>query len=432
MERVEDSVLRKDSPSWRTRSLPFVVVCAAGVLAAACQSASSTTGSGKGGISGSVVKATVQVLITPAAGSKDVNPASGITVTAARGVLRTVSVSGGQVSGTLNAARTVWHSNWTLPVAKALTVTATAADQAGHVVTRTSTFRTLTPAQSFTTMIFEGYQQTYGVGMPIILEFSRPITNRAAVERSLVVTTSKPVVGAWYWDTSQTLVFRTRDYWPTNTSVSFVGHLNGVQGAPGVYGTHLLTQQFRIGGSLIVVASTSTHRMKLYRGGRLIRNWPISSGRPGDDTPDGTYLTIEKANPTLMKGPGYSIEVPWSVRFTWTGDYLHDAYWSVGQQGFTNVSHGCVNMAPADAQFYYQMAVPGDPVTITGSPKGGTWDNGWTYWFLTWAQFLKGSALHQAVLAGPHGSAFVSPDTLAASAASAPLGKPWPENSRVG
>ena len=70
-----------------------------------------------------------------------------------------------------------------------------------------------------------------------------------------------------------------------------------------------------------------------------------------------------------MKGPGYSIEVPWSVRFTWSGDYLHDAYWSVGQQGFTNVSHGCVNMPPADAESYYKMAVPGDPVTITGSPR---------------------------------------------------------------
>ncbi len=91
-----------------------------------------------------------------------------------------------------------------------------------------------------------------------------------------------------------------------------------------------------------------------------------------------------------MTGPGYSIEVPWSVRFTWTGDYLHDAYWSTGEQGFTNVSHGCVNMPPADAEVYYQMAVPGDPVTITGSPRAGEWDNGWTEWFLTLAQVPEG------------------------------------------
>ena len=75
-----------------------------------------------------------------------------------------------------------------------------------------------------------------------------------------------------------------------------------------------------------------------------------------------------------------------------SGDYLHDAYWSVGEQGFANVSHGCVNLSPADAETYYKLAVPGDPVTITGSPRAGAWDNGWTVWFLSWNQLLHGSA----------------------------------------
>ncbi len=110
-----------------------------------------------------------------------------------------------------------------------------------------------------------------------------------------------------------------------------------------------------------------------------------------------------------MVGPGYNIEVPLSVRITWSGDYLHDAFWSVGGQGFTNVSHGCVNMSPADAAIYYRMAVPGDPVRITGSPRAGTWDNGWTMWFLPWNRWVRGSALHEAVRAGPSGSTFVSP-----------------------
>jgi hypothetical protein len=180
------------------------------------------------------------------------------------------------------------------------------------------------------------------------------------------------------------------------------------------------------------VASTTSHHMRLYRAGKLIHRWPISTGRPGDNTPNGTYLTIDKGNPVDMKGPGYNIKVPWSVRFTWSGDYLHDAYWSVGEQGFTNVSHGCVNMAPADAEFYYKMAVPGDPVTIVGSPKGGTWDNCWTEWFLSWHSLLKGSALHQVVVAGPDGSKFVDPSTLTTSSASAPLGTAKPGNSRGG
>ena len=92
-----------------------------------------------------------------------------------------------------------------------------------------TSFRTLIPRATFQTQIFEGYQQTYGVGMPIILTFSHPVTCKAAVERSLQLWTSKPVYGAWYWDTSTSLVFRPRTYWPQHTQVRFAAHLAGVE-----------------------------------------------------------------------------------------------------------------------------------------------------------------------------------------------------------
>jgi lipoprotein-anchoring transpeptidase ErfK/SrfK len=424
----------------RRKLIPVAGVCAAGLVVAAC-SGSGVSGSGGGasghhGGSGTHVSNSVGLTITPGNGSKGADPSKGITVTASKGTISSVKVTGsgltGQraVTGTLNSSKTSWHSAWTLPVDQTLTVTATGTGS-GHTVTQTSTFSTMRPAQTFSTQIFEGYKKQYGVGMPILLKFSQPIKNRAAVERALSITTSKPVVGAWSWDGSEALSFRPRDYWPAHTKVSFVAHLDGVEASPGVYGDHTLTQQFSIGQSLIVVASTAKHHMDLYKDGKLLHRWPISTGRPGDWTPDGTYLTIEKGNPVLMKGPGYAIEVPWSVRFTWTGDYLHDAYWSVGEQGFTNVSHGCVNMPPADAEIYYKMAVPGDPVTIVGSPRGGTWDNGWTQWFLSWSQLLKSSALHEAVQAGPNGSTFVSPSSLAPSTATSPLGTAKAGNSRA-
>jgi hypothetical protein len=74
------------------------------------------------------------------------------------------------------------------------------------------------------------------------------------------------------------------------------------------------------------------------------------------------------------------------------------------------------------------MEVPGDPVTITGSPRAGVWDNGWTMWFLPWSRYLQGSALGDAVQAGPGGSTFVSPSLLPASTATAPVGAPDPGN----
>ena len=425
---------------WVGRPAGLAAVAALTLLAAGCSggghstsqaSAAARTGAaasaGAGTTSGSRAANAPRVTITPANGAKDADPSAGITVTAAGGTLTHVSVStsGDAVPGGLSQGGTVWRSQWALDVSQSYTVTATASGHGG-TVTRTSTFRTLTPSSTFRTYTPLGYRATYGVGMPIILYFDTKITDRAAVERSLQVTTSKPVIGAWYWDDPCNMAptcvyFRPRDYWPAGTTVSFTGHLNGVQGAPGVYGYHTLTQTFSIGASLIAIGNTSTHRTQIYYNGKLRYDWPISSGRPGDDTPDGSYLTIEKANPVQMTGPGYSISVPWSVRFTWSGDYYHDAYWSVGQQGFENVSHGCVNLSPADAETYYNMAVPGDPITIVGSPRGGIWDNGWTQWFLSWPRYLAGSALHQAVQAGPDGSTFVNPATLPASTASAPL-----------
>jgi lipoprotein-anchoring transpeptidase ErfK/SrfK len=257
--------------------------------------------------------------------------------------------------------------------------------------------------------------------MPLLLVFSQPIRDRASVERAIDIRASKPVIGAWYWDNSQTLAFRPRDYWPAGTDVTFTGHFNGVKGATGMYGRHTLTQSFRIGRSVIAVASTRTHKTKIYIDGKLTYDWPISTGRPGDETPDGSYLTIEKANPVEMKGPGYDLMVPFSVRLTWSGVYYHDAPWSTGVQGTVNVSHGCVNLSPARAQIYYNLAVPGDPITVTDSPKAGKWDNGWTHWFLSWQQLLAGSATHQAVKAGPDGSTFVDPSAVPASTARAPV-----------
>ena len=264
------------------------------VLAAAC------TGGGHGGSSPSGptggVTATgtpsrgattgAKITITPANGAAHADPSAGITVTATGGTLTNVTVqtSGGAVSGVLSQGGRVWHSQGALDVSQSYTVTATASGGTGPVTT-TSTFRTLAPGQTFHTEILEGYQQTYGVGIPIILYFSQRITDKAAVERALEVTTSTPVVGAWYWDDPCNMAptcayFRPRDYWPTGTTVSFTGHLNGVRGAPGVYGDHTLTQTFTIGPSLIAIGNTKTHRTQIYYNGTPRYDWPISSGRP--------------------------------------------------------------------------------------------------------------------------------------------------------
>jgi len=232
------------------------LACALTLTATACTGGGTTTVRSAGNgtsrhASPSAPAATVT--ITPGGDSRHADPSKGITVTTSRGTLTDVTVrsSGSQVAGSYSPGKTSWHSTWTLGTSRSYTVNATASAD-GRSVTRTSSFRTLTPSSTFTTEIIEGQGQSYGVGMPILLYFSQRITNRAAVEKALQVSTSKPVTGAWYWDdecgTAPTCAyFRPRDYWPSGTSVSFTGHLDGVEGAKGVYGDHTLSQSFTIG-----------------------------------------------------------------------------------------------------------------------------------------------------------------------------------------
>ena len=369
-----------------------------------------------------------QVVITPGNGVTDADTSAGITVTAVGGTLNhvTVHTSGDAVSGRLSQDGTVWHSQWALDVSQTYTVTATASRIGGGHRHHHQHLPHPDAKPDVPDRDRRGVQPDLRRGdadHPVLQPADHQQgRGRADIPGGHVEAGSgRVVLGRSLQHGCHLRVLSAACYWPTGTTVHFTGHLDGVQGAPGVYGTHTLTQTFNIGASLVAIGNTAMHRTQIYYNGKLLYDWPISSGRPGDATPDGSYLTIEKENPVQMVGPGYSISVPWSVRFTFSGDYYHDAYWSVGEQGFENVSHGCVNLSPADAQIYYTMAVPGDPITIVGSPQAGVWDNGWTEWFLSWPRYLEGSALHEAVIAGPAGSTFVNPASLPPSTATTPL-----------
>ena len=207
---VEGGVDKASRRRWRSAGVATMVLA---LLASSCSSGAhhgAQSGNNRPGVSADTKAATQaraapvgpRVTITPANDDVHADPSAGITVTAVDGTLTSVAVhtSGDAVSGVLGPGGTVWRSHWALDVSQTYTVTATAAKPGGATVTTTSTFRTLTPNRTFRTEILEASGQTYGVGMPIILYFSQPITNRAAVERALQVATSKPVVGAWYWE----------------------------------------------------------------------------------------------------------------------------------------------------------------------------------------------------------------------------------------
>ncbi|MDR0341607.1 MAG: hypothetical protein LBI49_00570, partial [Nocardiopsaceae bacterium] len=285
----------------RQRLVVIGVVGIFALLMAAC--------SGAQGPRAAKASAPPRLVVTPGNGTGKVKPSQVVTVGAAHGTVENVMVltkGSDPVGGDFNPAHTTWHSSWNLEPSREYTVTATVRGASGKSVTEQTSFHTMTPAKTFQAQITEQAGQTYGVGMPIMLTFNHPVRNKAAVERAMQIQTSKPVVGAWSWDGSKALNFRPRSYWPQHTRVQFVAHLSGVQASPGVYATKDLTQSFRIGNSLIAVVSASNHYENIYYRKKLLGHWPVSTGSPGDDTANGTYLTIEKGNPVLMSGPGYT------------------------------------------------------------------------------------------------------------------------------
>jgi lipoprotein-anchoring transpeptidase ErfK/SrfK len=410
-----------------------VVTLALALLASGCSAGSpgQASPSTSASPSPSPKLSAARIAIAPKNGLRQAKPQHGITVSVRDGVLVDVTAKGpdGPVDGDFDATRTTWRSRWALPTGRQFVVRVAAVDEDARMIVKQSRFRTLTPETTASVQIFQGHDATYGVGIPIMLSFSMPVEDKKAVEQAIALRCSRRVVGAWYWNGDQALWFRPRAYWPEHVKVSFTGHFDGVRLSPGVFAVHTLRQRFRIGRSLVVVADTGQHRMDVYRDRKPHATWPISTGRAGKETPNGTYLAIEKANPQRMVGDDYDVQVPHSVRFTWSGAFIHAAPWSVGSQGYANVSHGCVNLSPDNARSYYDWSIPGDPVTVTGSPRPGKWDDGWTIWFLSWKELWKGSALKKAVRVGPDGSSLVRPSDLKPSRARAPLGRPKPGNA---
>lgn len=373
----------------------------------------------------------VQLSVSPSDGTEDVRPDSPITVTATSGRLKNVTVTsdGTRVQGTLSPDGTLWQSRWTLDPGQRYQVMATGLGVDGRTQTVTGGFTTrkVRDSQSIqATITAPDEGETVGVGMPIILHFESGIRDEAAVERALEVRSSVPVVGAWHWLDDQNVVFRTKNFWPAHTQVEFIGHLSGVPEAKDKFGKQDFDRHFTIGDSHITSASSSSHHETIRKNGKVIRVLPISMGRGGlrkYTTTSGIHLTMDKSYMTVMDssttgcGPGcpdyYRENVYWTVRISDTGEFEHSAPWSIGDQGHDNVSHGCINLSPSNAIWFYRFTNRGDIVKVTGTSRTLAPDNGWGYWQEDWPDWLRYSALQREITTS-------TPDGSAESASPAP------------
>jgi lipoprotein-anchoring transpeptidase ErfK/SrfK len=253
--------------------------------------------------------------------------------------------------------------------------------------------------------LYESDGQTFGVAMPIIAYFSAAITDASVFEQATSVTVDgKPVHGAWYFEHSsqadQALEahYRLSAYWPAHASIRVSLPLAGLWAGKGLVFDDNLTLSIKTGAAQVVKVDGKTKRMRVYSDGKLIRTFLASLGKADTPTYAGTAVVIGKANPQdMVSAPGepyYNIEVPWSVRVTYDGEFIHDAYWN-GELGQANLSHGCTNLSPAAAEWYYHFSLIGDPVTWTNtgtSQRVPVWD-GYGDWNLSWASYRQGGLL---------------------------------------
>ncbi|MGH3849487.1 MAG: L,D-transpeptidase, partial [Pseudonocardiaceae bacterium] len=343
-----------------------------------------------------------QVLTEPSDGASDVTPTAPVRVTVRDGELDTVSLAdpdGKAVAGQFAADKSSWTS--TEPLRYATTYSwsgsATGIDHLPRPIT--GSFKTVNPERLISGQLNVADNATYGIAMPIALTFSSPVRDQAAVQNALSVHLSVPTEGSWAWLDDTTVHWRPRNYFAPNTRITVVAKLFGLAMGDGAFGRQDISSTFTIGRSYVLRGDTRTHRLLAYAGGVQVADYPASYGLdsdPGRVTHSGTHVVMSRYPVFYMSNPKYhykDVKARWAVRISDNGEFLHAAPWSVAQQGITNVSHGCVNLSPSNAQAVFDAVVPGDPVEIVGSPRELSSRDGDYYdWTIPWETWKSMSA----------------------------------------
>ncbi|GLW30755.1 Ig-like domain-containing protein [Actinoplanes regularis] len=415
MDGVRSARLSQPAGGNRRRVRVTLAALLAGSLlfTAACSGGKSPTWQGGNGAAGTAESgspapeptlSTVAVT-SPKAAATGVEAWSDVKYTTEDSENTTVKVTdskGTEVKGTVDKDESVWHPTESMDWAGKYTVTVSSPPAEGKNTTVTSTFTTMKkPANLVRVTSFLGDGNKVGVGMPLIIKFSRSIPEkyRANVERKMVVTATPAQEGTWSWISSTEVHYRPKVYWKAYSKVFYKVQLKGVKMGDGWYGRSDLTVDLKIGRSLIMTVSNKTKKMTVKQDGKTIKTLPVSLGKASTPSSSGTMVVIEKKAHTVFDttdtdpANGYKVEIDYAQRITWSGQYIHAAPWSEGQQGRRNVSHGCVNVSEAMGAWLFKQTLMGDVITVSGTEEKLKNGNGWTDWNMSYAEFKKGSAL---------------------------------------
>ncbi|MGW2840667.1 L,D-transpeptidase [Streptomyces sp. NPDC001493] len=358
-----------------------------------------------------------QISIEPKNGSTNASINNAAKVTVAKGTLTTVTMTtaaGDPVEGTLAADGKSWKPSAQLERSTTYKVIASAKDSQGREAHENGSFTTVSPDNSFIGNFTPEDGSTVGVGMPVSINFNKAITDKAAVQAGITVTSSSGQEVEGHWFNSQRLDLRPEDYWTSGSTVTLKLALDGVEGADGVYGVQQKTVTFKVGRNQVSTVDAKAHTMTVTQDGKTIKTIPISAGSPDNPTYNGQMVISEKYKETRMDGATvgftdddgkgeYDIkDVPHAMRLSSSGTFVHGNYWgSSSIFGSANTSHGCVGLqdvkgagdADQPAAWFYNHSIIGDVVIVKNSPdKTIAPDNGLNGWNMSWSEWTADSA----------------------------------------
>lgn len=383
-----------------------------------------------------IPRAALQVSVVD--GATGVDPTSAVTVRAVSGTLDSVTVVSADgkrtVTGT-HAEDGTWTSHGTIVPKTQYMVSATAHNEAGEETTSTTAFTTKAPTKEIGYLVTpDGW--TVGAGMPVQVTFDAPISSpqaRAEIEKKMQISVTPAQDGAWGWANHSALMYRPKTYWASGTAITVSAPLAGTQVAPGTYLMEDNGATLTIGAQRVLKVDLAAHQLALVENGTPVGTFPISGGRPGPrwETRGGTKVITEKHADIVMDSSTFGVDkadpeyyrtkVQWAMRITNSGEFLHSAPWSVAQQGYANVSHGCVNLSPTNASWLFQRAQIGDIVETTGSSIPlNPGDAGVPVWLYSWPQWQARTAIPAPTSSPTASTPTASTPTAGTAAASTP------------
>ena len=376
------------------------------------------------------------VTLRPGNGTKDVAPTAAIGAEVRDGWFQRVTVTnadGKIVAGALSRDRTSYSVTEPLGYGMKYTWAGSVVGRDGIAVPVNGSFSTVDPTSTVNGQFQLADGQTVGIAVPIILQFDASISDKAAVERALVVTTEPATEGSWAWLPDEAegsrVHWRTREYYQPGTTVHVDAKLYGVNFGDDAYGAEDVSLNFTIGRRQIVKANAQSHRIQVETDGGVIMDFACSYGeadQPRNVTRSGTHVVSEKYADFYMSNPaaGYSnVHERYAVRISNNGEFIHCNPESIGAQGNTNVTNGCINLNLDNAIEYFNSAIYGDPVEVTGTSiqlsysDGDIWD-----WAVDWDTWRSMSAITPEQ----------PPASIPSTAPVTPSGAPKPVSGRPG